>query len=96
MGGDDSQKLLALEGNLLLSGAQQTSGSQRNQYCNGKLRWNLAGRHFPGPDGSWLSYRLPGSFLQSRPGSLLASAETVCVSNEPTSLPFHVLHRRQA
>jgi len=26
MGGDDSQKLLALERNLLLSGAQQTSG----------------------------------------------------------------------
>jgi hypothetical protein len=43
MGGDDSQKLLALERNVLLSGAQQTSGSRRNQYCNGKMRWKLAG-----------------------------------------------------
>ena len=36
MGGDDSQKLLALEGNLLLSGAQQTSGIA-NQHSNAKV-----------------------------------------------------------
>jgi hypothetical protein len=33
MGGDDSQKLLALERNVLLSGAQ-TSGSLQNQHSN--------------------------------------------------------------
>ena len=34
MGGDDSQKLLPWRGMLLLSRAQ-TSGSLRNQHCNG-------------------------------------------------------------
>jgi hypothetical protein len=34
MGGDDSQKLLPWRGILLLSRAQ-TSGSLRNQHCNG-------------------------------------------------------------
>jgi hypothetical protein len=34
MGGDDSQKLLPWRGNSLLSGAQETSGSLQNQYCN--------------------------------------------------------------
>jgi hypothetical protein len=45
-----------------------------NQHCNGKLPWGSRGRHFPRP-GPWLSYRPPGSLLESRRGSLLVSAE---------------------
>ncbi len=78
MGGNDSQKLRPWRGNTLLSGAHQTSGSA-NHHCNRNPRWVLAGHNFPQPAGSWLSYRLPGSLLESRPGSLLASAEAISV-----------------
>ena len=36
MGGNDSQKLLPWRGIPLLSGAQETSGSQQNQYSSPK------------------------------------------------------------
>ena len=68
MGGDDSQKLLPWRGILLLSRAQ-TSGSLRNQHCNGN------GATFCAAAELWLSYRPPGSLLESRGGSLLPRAE---------------------
>ncbi len=77
MGGDHSQKLQPRRRILLLSGAQ-TSGSLRNQHCSGKLRdGEFADTTFPGQSQarSWLSYGRPGSFLASRPGSLLPRAE---------------------
>jgi len=74
MGGHHSQKLRPRRGIRLLSGAQ-TSDAQRNQHCNKKLRRDFVGRRFPRPAGAWLSYRLPGSFLESRGGSLLPRAE---------------------
>jgi hypothetical protein len=70
MGGDDSQKLLPWRGLLLLSRAQ-TSGSLRNQHCNG----NGTPRFPRLPAGLWFSYRLPGSFLASTGGSLPPRAE---------------------
>jgi len=45
MGGERSQKLRPRRGIVLLSGAQQTSGSLQNQHCNGKLR--LGSRRAP-------------------------------------------------
>jgi hypothetical protein len=77
MGGDHSQKLLPRRGIILLSGAQ-TSGSLRIQHCSGKLpRWGTRRHQLPWPSQarSWFSYRLPGSFLASRPGSLFPCAE---------------------
>ena len=74
MGGDDSQKLRPWRGTYSSPGRSKPPAHSKIN-CNGKLRWGSRGATFPGKAGSWLSYRLHGSFLESRPGSLLASAE---------------------
>jgi hypothetical protein len=74
MGGDDSQKLLPWRGIHSSPGRKPPAHGEINTVTK-KCGWGLAGRHFPRARRSWLSYRLPGSFLQSRPGSLLTSAE---------------------
>jgi len=50
------------------------------QYCNGKLRGPSVRRYSAPANRVVLSYRLPGSFLGSRPGSLLPRAEGRFVS----------------
>jgi len=55
MGGDDSQKLLPWRGIRLLSGAQQTSGSQQHQHSSSNGHLLRRGcSHAPGfgPTGS--------------------------------------------
>src|ERR1700733_2351140 len=46
-----------------------------NQHCNRNCGADLAAKLLPGPTPWFLSYKLPGSFLESSPWSLLESAE---------------------
>src|SRR5260370_13339113 len=79
MGGDDSQKLLPWRGIHSSPGPKPPAHYEFNTVAE-----NCAGRELaatsPGQStcGSWLSYRLPGSILASRPGSLLPRAEGAC------------------
>ena len=75
MGGDDSQKLLPWRGINLLSGAQ-TSGSQQINTVT-ETAGSDRGHSSRTAQVMALSYRLTGSFLESRSGSILASAEAV-------------------
>jgi len=70
MGGDDSQKLLPWRGDQLpLLGANLRLNYEINNVTETAPRFARL------PTGFWLSYRLPGSFLESTGGSVLARAE---------------------
>ena len=75
MGGDDSQKLLSWRGSTSSQGANLRLNYEINNVTDTALG-NLA-RGTPSfcRSGRGLSYRLPGSFLEDRGGSLLARAE---------------------
>jgi len=81
MGGDDSQKLLPRRGSYSPPG-RKPPAQLRNNTVTENCGWVLAGHNFAQPAGSWLSYRLLGSFLESRPGSFLPSAEASWVGSE--------------
>jgi hypothetical protein len=75
MGGDDSQKLLPWRGIYFPSGAQ-TSGS--NYEINNVTETAVGisrGATTTGQSGQCLSYHPPGSFLESKGGSVLSRAE---------------------
>ena len=70
MGGDDSQKLLPRRGDQLpLQGANLRLSYEINTVTETAPRFARL------PTGVWLSYKLPGSFLESTGGSVLARAE---------------------
>ena len=70
MGGDDSQKLLPWRGIISLPGPKPPAHYEINTVTDNRCRLlvGLTSR-------TVLSYRLPGSFLASRGGSLFQSAE---------------------
>jgi hypothetical protein len=75
MGADDSQKLLPRRGSYSPPGRKPPAHYEINtvtENCAHILRGP--------PAGLWLSYRLPGSFLASRGGSVLARAEAQACS----------------
>jgi glycerol uptake facilitator-like aquaporin len=76
MGGDDSQKLLPWRGAYSSPGRKPPAHYEFNTVTE-NCRRDLARATIPRPasPGAWLSYRLPGLFLESRPGSLLPRAE---------------------
>ena len=78
MGGDDSQKLLLWRGSTPLQGANLRLNYEINNVTE-TAGWNLAlaTTTVPALLGRGLSYRPPGSFLESTPGSVLARAEAV-------------------
>ena len=69
MGGDDSQKLLPWRGIYSSPGRKPPAHYEINTVTE------TAPLFAPLPAGVWLSYRLPGSFLASTRGSVLARAE---------------------
>ena len=69
MGGDDSQKLLPWRGIYSSPGRKPPAHYEINTVTE------TAPRFARPPAGVWLSYRLPGSFLASTGGSVLARAE---------------------
>jgi hypothetical protein len=74
MGGDDSQKLLPWRGIYSSPGRKPPAHYEINTVTETAPRFaRLHAR-------MWLSYRLPGSFLASTGGSVLARAEAVAMS----------------
>jgi hypothetical protein len=69
MGGDDSQKLLPWRGIYSSPGRKPPAHYEINTVTETAPRFARL------PAGVWLSYRLPGSFLASTGGSVLARAE---------------------
>ena len=69
MGGDDSQKLLPWRGIYSSPGRKPPAHYEINTVTE------TAPPFARPPAGVWLSYRLPGSFLASTGGSVLARAE---------------------
>ena len=98
MGGDDSQKLLPWRGTHSSPGRKPPAHCRINNITETALE--SRGRTIPGQPGRGLSYRRPGSFLESRGGSVLARAEarpiaTVHLSNNCIrSAPGHPKHYR--
>ena len=80
MGGDDSQKLLPWRGIISLPGPEPPAHYEINTVTDNRCRLlvGLTSR-------TVLSYRLPGSFLASRGGSLFQSAEGMKRSVWPPS-----------
>jgi hypothetical protein len=72
MGGDDSQKLLPWRGSYSSPGRKPPAHYEINTVTETAPRFARL------PAGVWLSYRLPGSFLASTGGSVLARAEVTC------------------
>ena len=73
MGGDDSQKLLPWRGIYSSPGRKPPAHYEINTVTEMALRFARLSA------GVWLSYRLPGSFLASTGGSVLARAEALYV-----------------
>jgi len=71
MGGDDSQKLLPWRGIYSPPGRKPPAQYEINTVTETAPRFARL------PAGVWLSYSLPGSFLASTGGSLLARAEVI-------------------
>ena len=69
MGGDDSQKLLPWRGYYSSPGPKPPARNEINTVTETAPRFARL------PAELWLSYRLPGSFLASTGGSVLARAE---------------------
>jgi len=76
MGGDDSQKLLPWRGIYSSPGRKPPAHYEINTVPETAPRFTRL------PAGVWLSYRLPGSFLASTGGSVLARAEGPEVGGE--------------
>ena len=72
MGGDNSQKLLPWRGIISLPGRKPPAPYEINTVTDNDARFFLGL-----PSRIALSYRLPGSFLESRGGSLFESAEVL-------------------
>jgi hypothetical protein len=85
MGGDDSQKLLPWRG-IHSSPGRKPPAQLRINNVTETAGWNLApGHHRSGPG---LSYRPPGSLLESRGGSILPRAE----APEGAARQFAIVH----
>jgi hypothetical protein len=76
MGGDDSQKLLPWRGIRSPPGRGKPPAHCRINTVTETAK-NLDGTTIPGQSGYGLSYSLPGSFLESTGGSVLARAEVL-------------------